>query len=110
MRDSVVVVGADRLAQALLDPEAVRRRLHARLKAGQQGLEGGDVEPLLRAEVLEDEAVRDAGPLGDVVDRDLVVVAAEELLEGDVEELAAAATGPLGCQRARSQGGASLDV
>jgi hypothetical protein len=43
-------------------------RLDPLAKALDQRLETGDVEALLAAEVLKDEAVGDAGRLGDLVD------------------------------------------
>ncbi|HEY6638753.1 MAG TPA: hypothetical protein VIZ61_13820 [Solirubrobacterales bacterium] len=66
-----------------------------------QRLEARDVEASLAAEVLEDQAVGDAGRLGDLVDRDLVVVAVAEDLEGGGDQLEPTLTGPVGCQRAR---------
>jgi hypothetical protein len=85
------------LAQAL-----DRRQLGVRLDPGaealDQRLEAGDVEPLLAAEVLEDQAVRDPGGLGDLVDRDLVVVAIAEDFERGGDQLEPALARPLGCQ------------
>jgi hypothetical protein len=89
MRAGVVEVRADRMPKPLLRPKVLRRATGPRLKAGKQRLEGRDVELLLRPEVLEDEAVRDAGRGGDVIDRDVLVIPREELLEGDLEELLA---------------------
>lgn len=56
-------------------------------------LEDRDIEPLLRAEMLEGEAVGNARGLGDVVDRDLVVVALGEEVEGDGDQLLTALLG-----------------
>jgi hypothetical protein len=65
-----------------------------------QRLQAGDVEAPLAAEVLEDQAVGDAGRLGYLVDRDLVVVPVAEDLQGGGDQLEPALPGPVGCQRA----------
>lgn len=84
-------------AQAL-DRWKLRIGFDARSKALDQRLQAGDVDALLAAEVLEDQAVGDAGGLRDLVDGDLVVVPVAEDLERGGEELGAALAGPLGCQ------------
>ncbi len=50
----------------------------------------------------------DPGEPGDVVDRDVLVVAGEELLEGDLEELLTPPAGSIGLSAAPSQVSASL--
>ncbi len=42
--------------------------------------------------------MRDAGGLRDLIDRDVVVIAIAEYLQGGSEELGAALAGPLRCQ------------
>ena len=78
--------------------------LDANAKALDQGLETGDVEALLAAEVLEDQAVGDPGGLGDLVDGDVVVVTVAEDLESGGEQLKATLSGALGCQGTRGDG------
>jgi hypothetical protein len=81
-----VGVASQRRAKPL-DGWQLRVRLDPRAEGLDQGLEAGDVETLLALEVLEDQAVGDPGGLGDLVDRDLVVVAIAEGLQGRREEL-----------------------
>ena len=96
------------MTEPLLGAEIGRGTAGTLLKPGQKRLQRRDVEVLLRAEVLEDEAVRDAGLRRDVIDRDVFVVAVQELLERDLEKLLAPSPGSVGCQRAPSQGAPSL--
>ena len=96
---------AKALAQTL-DRLQLGIRLDPRAKALDQGLEAGDVETLLAAEVLEEQTVRHTGRLCDLVDRDVVVVAVAEDLEGGAEELLPALSGPFGCQGTRCDGSA----
>src|SRR4029079_361765 len=103
MSHRVVVVVGDRVSQALVRVEVDRRPPRALLETAEQRLERGDVEVLLRPEVLEDEPVGDARLLGDLVDRDVPVVAGEELFERDLQELLAPSQGPFACQRPPSQ-------
>jgi hypothetical protein len=103
---------ADRIGEVLeARPQPFARRqirigLDTLAKALDQGLETGDVEPLLAAEVLEDQAVGDAGGLSDLIDGDLVVVAIAEDLERGGEQLEPALTCLLGCQRTGGDGSA----
>jgi hypothetical protein len=94
---------AEPLAEPL-DRRQVGIRLDPRAKALDQRLEAGDIEPLLAAEVLEDQPVRDARGVGDLIDRDLVVVAIAEDLERGGDQLQSALAGPLGCQRSGGDG------
>jgi hypothetical protein len=94
---------AESLAQPL-ERRELRIGLDARAETFDQWREAGDVEALLAAEVLEDQAMGDPGGLGDLVDRDLVVVAIAEDLEGGGDQLEPALAGPVGCQRARGDG------
>jgi len=101
---------ADRVGE-VAEPRAQslhRRQVGIRLDSGakalDQGLEAGDVEALLAAEVLEDQAVGDAGGLGDFIDRDLVVVTIAEDLERGGDQLESALAGALCCERARGDG------
>jgi hypothetical protein len=89
-----------------LDRRQVRIGLDPRSEALDQRLQAGDVEALLAAEVLEDQAVRDTGGLRDLVNRDLVVIPVAEDLEGGAKELLPALAGPLGCQGTRCDGSA----
>jgi hypothetical protein len=89
-----------------LDRRQVRIGLDPVTKPLDQRLEAGDVEPLLAAEVLEDQAVRDPGGVGDLVDRDLVVVPVAKDLERSADQLEPALSGALGCQGPRSDGSA----
>jgi hypothetical protein len=89
-----------------LDRRQLRIGLDPRAKALDQGREAGDVEALLAAEVLEDQAVGDAGGLRDLIDGDLVVVAIAEDLERGGEELEPALTCLLSCQGTRGDGSA----
>jgi hypothetical protein len=82
-----------------LDRRQVRIGLHPLAKPLDQGLEAGDVEALLAAEVLEDQPVGNASGLGDLVDGDVVVIAIAEDLEGCRQQLESPLAGPLGCQR-----------
>jgi hypothetical protein len=91
---------AEALAQPL-DGREVRVGLDARAKRLDQRLETGDIEAALAAEVPEDQPVRDAGRLGDLIDRDVVVVAVAEDLEGGRDQLEPPLSCPLGCRRTR---------
>jgi hypothetical protein len=88
---------AEPLAQPL-DRRQIGIRLDPGAEALDQRLETGNVEAPLAAEVLEDQPVRDAGGLGDLVDRDLVVVAIAEYLEAGSDQLEPPLARPLGCQ------------
>jgi hypothetical protein len=98
-----VGVAAQRGAQSL-NRQQVGIRFDPRPEVLNQRLEPGDVEALLAAEVLEDQAMGDTGCLGDLIDRDLVVVAIAEYFAGGGEELGAALAGPLRCQGTRGDG------
>jgi hypothetical protein len=96
---------AEASAQAL-DRRQLGIGLDALAEALYQRLEAGYVETPLAAEILEDQAVGDAGGLGDLVDGDLVIVAVAEYLEGGGEKLQPPLAGPLGCQGTRCDGSA----
>lgn len=91
---------AESLSQPL-DRRQLRVGLDAGAEALDERLEAGDVETLLAAEVLEDQAVGDSGGLGDLVDRDLVIVAVAEDLERRGDQLEPALSCPFGCQGTR---------
>jgi hypothetical protein len=96
--------GVGEVAESLSQP-LDRRQLRVGLDAGAEALderlEAGHVETLLAAEVLEDQTVGDSGGLGDLVDRDLVVIAVAEDLERCGDQLEPALSCPLGCQGTR---------
>ena len=87
-----------------LDRHQVRIGLDPLSEELDQWLEAGDVEALLAAEVLEDEAVGDARGIRHLVDGDLVVVPLAEDLEGRLDQLPTPLAGPLGCQRTCGDG------
>ena len=95
-----VGVAPQRGAQAL-DRRQIGIRGDASAESLDQRLEPGDIEALLAAEVLEDQSVGDPRGLGDLVDRDLVIVAIAEDLPCGGEQLGPALAGPLGCQGTR---------
>jgi hypothetical protein len=99
--------GVGEVAESLSQP-LDRRQLRVGLDAGAEAfderLEAGDVETLLAAEVLEDQTVRDSGGRGDLVDRDLVVVAIAEDLERSRDQLEPALSRPVACQRSAGDG------
>ena len=89
-----------------VDRRQLRIRLDTRAEALDQGLEAGDVEALLAAEVLEDQPVGYAGGLRDLIDRDLLVVPVAEHLERGGQQLRASFLGSVSCQRASWDGSA----
>jgi hypothetical protein len=91
---------AESLSQPL-DRRQLRVGLDAGAEALDERLEAGDVETLLATEVLEDQTVGDSGGLGDLVDRDLVIVAVAEDLERCVDQLEPALSCPFSCQGRR---------
>jgi len=95
-----VGVATQRRAQPF-DGRQLRIRLDPRPEGGDQRLEAGEIEALLAAEVLEDQTVRDIRGIGNLVDRDLVVVAVAEDLERGREQFEASLSRPLACERSR---------
>src|SRR3954470_5762784 len=119
-------VGLDVLEVALERGREALARLERRVGLGERlhlvggRADDGDVEVALAREVVIEQALRDAGRRGDVVDRDLVERALAEDVDAERDELLAASVGAqtgaagggharrsLACVRTPSRGSAS---